>query len=502
MKESRRSFLVLGSAVGSASLLSGLAACGGDSTDVAADPVTPPPAPTPPPVPAPTPPPLVPPEVADVEAVVSFRSRDAAARLDSHYAGLSYEKHRLAVPMFTGSNAALIAFFRLLGPSVLRIGANAVDRASWNGAVDDLTPIRPADIDALAAFVQATGWQVIYGVNMARNTATNAAKEAAYVASRLGPSLLAWEIGNEPDLYTSHEYRPGSWGYDEYLKEWRELRDAMSEASPGVPFAGPATTFNVVRFTLPFAEDEGENLAMLTHHYYRANRDDPGSTLALLLQPHAALSTELSRLVPAAAEQGIPHGVRLAEANSFYNGGVQNVSNAYGTGLWVMEFMFTCALAGCTGVNMHSGGSGPGYTPIADGDGVVVEARAEFYGMLMFAQVAQGMPLQGIVDTDASINVSAWGVARDDSGLNAILINKDGERSVNMRLEIDTVATHFESLWLRGTELSASSGHTLGGVAIDSNGGWAPQVQEQIAVTDGGLTVLLPPASAVRLRSL
>lgn len=39
-----------------------------------------------------------------------------------------------------------------VGRSVLRIGANAVDRSSWQGAVDGLTPIMPAQIDALAAF--------------------------------------------------------------------------------------------------------------------------------------------------------------------------------------------------------------------------------------------------------------------------------------------------------------------------------------------------------------
>src|SRR5690606_18756377 len=124
-------------------------------------------------------------------------------------------------------------------------GANAVDRSSWDGAIDDLTPILPSQIDALAEFVQATQWQVMYGVNLARNTPARAADEAAYVAERLGSALLAWEIGNEPDLYRRHDYRPNDWGYDDYLEEWREFHAAMSEAAPGVAFSGPATSFDL-----------------------------------------------------------------------------------------------------------------------------------------------------------------------------------------------------------------------------------------------------------------
>jgi len=345
----RRSLLMKTSALLGVSLLPMVTGCGSESADTAAHSPTPPP-------PAP---PVPPPAVGDVQATVRFRRVETAARVDSHYAGLSYEKNDLALPMFTGDNAALIRLFRLLGPSVLRIGANQVDQSSWNGAVEGLTPILPAQIDALAAFVQATQWQVIYGVNLARNTPANAAAEAAYVAGRLGPSLLVWEIGNEPDLYVRHGYRPDDWTYEDFLDEWLAYRAAMSAVSPGVPFSGPGTSFEVARYTVRFAHDV-ENLGMLTHHYYRASRDDPDSTLRLLLQPHRGLMLELNGLVQQASAAGVPLGMRYTEANSFYGGGLPNVSNAYGTALWVMDFMFMCALAGCTGVNMHGGGSGPG----------------------------------------------------------------------------------------------------------------------------------------------
>jgi hypothetical protein len=343
---------------------------------------------------------------------------------------------------------------------------------------------------------------VIYGVNLARNTPANAASEASYVASRLGSSLLAWEIGNEPDLYRRLGYRPDSWAYADYLTEWRALRDAMSAASPGVPFSGPATSFDLTRIALPFAGDEGARIAMLTQHYYRANGEDPGSTLSLLLKPDPNLQPELTRLVKAAADAGVPQGMRYDEANSFYNGGRPNVSNAYGTAFWVMDFMFTCAVAGCTGVNLHSGGSGPGYTPIADNDGVVADARPEYYGMLMFTQACPGTPMPGTVASSDAINANAWAVARADSGLNVVLINKDADRNISMNVATGVAAGSFEPLWLQGPKLSETKGQTLGGVGIGSDGSWSRQPQAPLVASDGHLEVILPPASAVLLRSL
>jgi hypothetical protein len=65
------------------------------------------------------------------------------------------------------------------------------------------TRFAPSDVSDLAGFLQATGWQVIYGINLKTNTPANAASEAQYAATALDSSLLAFEIGNEPNEYTS-----------------------------------------------------------------------------------------------------------------------------------------------------------------------------------------------------------------------------------------------------------------------------------------------------------
>jgi hypothetical protein len=377
-----------------------------------------------------------------------------------------------------------------------------VDRSSWKGAVSGLTAILPEHVDALSYFSQATDWQVIYGVNMARNTLAGAADEAAYVSAVLGAALRAWEIGNEPDLYSRLGYRRDSWTYEDYLKEWRAQRNAMREASPGVPFSGPATAFAVSRIALPFAEDEGSRVALLTQHFYRGDGEESDSTLELLLEPDPNLQSELSVSVEAAVETGIPQGMRYAECNSFFNGGKTKISNASGTAFWAMDFMFTCAVGGCTGVNFHGGGRGPGYTPIADDDGVVVEARPAFYGLLMFTRAGPGLPIGGTVTTSEKINSSARGIERRDGGFNAILINKDDARSLKLNVATGSPATGFDPLWLRGGSLAASTGQILGGAPVSSDGTWAPKPQGSLSAGGALLNALLPPASAVLLRSL
>ena len=51
-----------------------------------------------------------------------------------------------------------------------------------------------------------------------------------------------------------------------------------------------------------------------------------------------------------------------------------------------MSAAISSSANGMRGVNFHSGGYGPGYTPIADNGGAVVDVRPEFYGMLLFSQ--------------------------------------------------------------------------------------------------------------------
>jgi hypothetical protein len=65
--------------------------------------------------------------------------------------------------VFSAESADAIGLFKLIGPSLLRIGGNSVDKTTWvpNGAGRTSGQVSPSDIDALAGFLKATGWQVL-----------------------------------------------------------------------------------------------------------------------------------------------------------------------------------------------------------------------------------------------------------------------------------------------------------------------------------------------------
>jgi hypothetical protein len=422
-------------------------------------------------------------------------------RLTSRFAGLSYEKDTLQRPMFTPDNGALLRLYQLLGPGVLRIGANAVDRCAWLGGTPGLAPIQPEMVDALAAFAKQADWQVIYGINLANNTTALAAAEASYAARALGDNLLAFEIGNEPDLFPHNGHRPRSWGYGDYLTEWRAMASAITAAAPAARLAGPVAASFSTGFTLPFARDAAGEISLLTEHYYRADGHDPGSTLDLLLQPDPALSEQLRSVSQAVRDSRLPLGWRMGECNSFFNGGAPNISNAHGTALWVMDFMFRCALDGCDGVNLHGGGHGPGYTPIADDRGQIVEIRPVYYGLLLFALAAQGRSVPGLIDGLVRPSFSAYGVLRDDGGVNVMMINKEAATTVNAELQLGQDASALEPFWLTGPDLAATSGQALNAATVAADGSWAPKPPATVPVRAETAAIRLPPASAVLLRS-
>jgi hypothetical protein len=424
-------------------------------------------------------------------------SSTIAGTVPARFAGLSYEKSSLAQPRFEASNTDLIGLFRGLGPSLLRVGGNSVDQTQWTptGAGRTAGQVAPSDIDALAAFLKATDWTVLYGVNLATATAAAAAAEVAYTITSLGASLSGIEIGNECDLYGDpNNYFAGNWTLQDFEQRWEQFRTAILASSPGVLITGPASAAHLMTWTIPFAQyATKEQLALLTQHYYRGDGQSSTSTDALLLSPDSTLLTQLGQLDAAAKAIGIPY--RISETNSFYNGGASGVSDSYASALWVIDHLYNIALGGGVGANLHGGGNGPGYTPIADSNGTVIEARPEYYGVKLFTLAGSGSLLATTVAA-ASLNVTAYAVQSSSGTLSIIVLNKDTTQNLAVTIDCGHSVHSASLLLMTGPALAATSGVQIQGAGVGTDGSFTPQSPWTLPVTGSTLSCYVSPLSA------
>jgi len=450
----------------------------------------------------------------------------SAGSIGPAFAGLSYEKSTIYENpyLFGAPNANLIALFKLIGPSVLRIGGNSVDRNVWTptGAGHTAGQVAPSDIDALAAFVKAAGWQCLYGINLggagpnpytsgslvAATTPALAAAEIAYAYQAFGSSLLGFEIGNECDLYGGSYFSGATWNVSTFEALWSQFRTAIVTQTPAVASlcTGPADAGNDSSWTVPFGNYATKSqISLLTQHYYRGNGQSASSTAANLVTPDPALISNLQTLNAGATGIGVPY--RLSECNSYYAGGSDGVSDAYCSSLWVLDFLFDCALNGAVGTNFHGGGNGDGYTPIADSGGAVVEARPEYYGILFFTLAGQGSLYTTSLSGIGALNITAYAVKTASGGLNILVVNKDSAQNLQLTVELPqsaSSATLIEMTQLTsgsaGPSLSATSGVTIQGASVGANGSFSPGAAYTLNASGAQVTCYVPYLSAVLIQ--
>lgn len=442
---------------------------------------------------------------------VSAQNREQAALVTVHpdqplgaiapdFMGLGYEISSVARPgLMSGSNGAYVQLVRTLSArGVIRIGGNTSDYAHYSPnapAVSSAmgTLVNDAGLRDLGGFLKATGWKLIWGLDLGRGSEAEALATASTVLSIAGTRLLAIEIGNEPDQFPGHQHRQPGYDYEDWLVDYRRYKMALRARFPRIPLAGPDVA-GKTDWVTRFAADEGKDAVLLTHHYYREGQN-PTSTIEKLLGVDPKLQPQLDKLSAASSNSGRPY--RICEVNSFSGGGRPGVSDSMAAGLWVLDYMYTLATNGCCGVNMETGVNQrdfvSSYSPIGDDEHGHYSAKPEYYGMLAFSLGGKGRLLKTEVDA-GSPAVKAYATEPNKGALALTLINKGdavaGVAASGVRGSRATVTR------LSGPAIDAKSGITLGGVEVTPAGTWKPVKPEILQVRDGQLKVNLPAASA------
>jgi hypothetical protein len=433
------------------------------------------------------------------------------SKIPQEFLGLSFETEELATPeRFSPDNHELVNYFRTLGPQgVLRLGGNATAYSVWasNAAPEPLLtkaqtqsvgrdpklffPITQTAIDNLGGFLRATGWKVIYGLNVISVDADTTADEADHVSAAVGDRLAAFQFGNEPENLRQGNKR---WGhpltYEEYIAKWKLYSSAVRARLPKAPLAGPDTALKLDWVTR-FAADVGHDITALTTHYYEGPATDPNVNLDFLEHHRGPIDNNISAPLQIAQRLGVPY--RLTEANSFYFGGKAGLSNTFASALWGADFMLFLAQKGVAGINFHGGGEGY-YTHIAESAAKRYSARPLYYGML-FARQFLGTTLLG-VSLNSPKDLTAY-AAQSAQDVRIAVFNRETER-VSIDLSVPNLHRQsVASVWrLKAPSPSATAGVTLANATVSAEGTFKPLANEQLELRNGKAKLGLDAFSA------
>src|SRR4030095_4022392 len=187
---------------------------------------------------------------SEAEVRVTLEPARTLAVIPPDFMGLGYEISSVARSgLLSAQNSVYVQLVRTLGArGVIRVGGNTSDYSSHSATGQPLSSpegkagsvVNDEVLHGLGSFLDATGWTLIWGLNLGNGRLENAIDEAKAVTAAAKKHLLAFEIGNEPDLFGLHEgHRHMGYGYDDYVREYRTYRDALRNAIPNIAFAGP-----------------------------------------------------------------------------------------------------------------------------------------------------------------------------------------------------------------------------------------------------------------------
>ena len=460
------------------------------------------------------------------QVAITVDSARGAGIIAPDYMGLGYEISSVAVPgLLSARNKTYIQLVENLGRrkysearGVIRIGGNTSDFSTYAPAgtpvsAPKATVVNEANLVELSGFLDALRWNLIWGLNLGDDKLDNAVEQARAVDRICGARLIAFQIGNEPDLFPRSGHRPPDYNYDAWLKDYRRYKAAIRAVLPHARFAGPDLA-GAADWMTRFAKDEGQDIALLTAHHYITGQANPAATQATMLAEEKKYQGALASFRAAAAS--IHKDWRMCETASFSGGGKDGVSNTYAAALWVLDYLFVLASYGCAGVNMETGVNHLGwissYTPVGDDLHGRYSAAPEYYGLLAFAQ----MPVGGMSSVNVTANgvdLTAWAVVDISKGELALaIINKDEHqdadaviRGIDLKASPDLkvpgmkpnkVMTRGRCMRLTGPSLSSKDGVMLGGVSVAADGTWTGAKTEPVRVAEGAVSLHVPAGSA------
>lgn len=463
---------------------------------------------------------------ANAQLTITLDTEKTNGSVSTNFIGLGFESGLMlpndeGIHYFRPDNESLITLFDTLGVKSLRVGGNSSDR-------DAHRLPGTADIDSLFEFAKAAEVKVIYCLRLHNGDPNADAQTVKYIMDHYAPQVDSFSIGQEPSAYptetndtrSSTERMGGSnekYSYDAYREEWKRFADAIIAAVPNVKFCGPSVHNNGA-WAEHFIQDFGQSnhVVLITEHLYPGGSGNKVPTPEIgrdrMLTDHfvKAYQKLYDGFVPMALSNGLPY--RLEEVNNYFNGGATNVSNTFASSLWGFDFMYWWAEHQAAGLNFHTGdrvAAGPNFVPskytafFSTTNGYRV--RPLGYGIKAFDLGGHGQFVSATLSDSSNTNLSTYAVLDNKTNLFVTLINKEygaGAAGLNITLDVGSRFAYGQiiSLTQAAGDMAATSGVTLGGEEIRSDGFWDGTWQSLNRDKSGVFNLTLAPASAVVIK--
>ncbi|KUI62885.1 Beta-glucuronidase [Cytospora mali] len=312
-------------------------------------------------------------------------------------------------------------------PPHIRIGGNTQDYMIYDESQDEWAQITNPDAvgqgniasDSMligpnfftAANRLPAGTPITWGLNLAYDLddyIDQIVLMANQVLSRCTSlDIVAFEIGNEPDLYSSNGFRNSSWTSTMYSQQWLDRAAALYEQvvkPAGLPsgyFEAGATShtsgttfdISVMAADTPSVQEDLDGSVYLStynqHDYtYFVSVTGYPLTLQTIMNfdtTEAQFATWLTQIEQAQAA-GFPYALR--EMGMVGPLGVTNVSDTFGGALYTLNFLLWTTTLNVTGVNFHM--TANSYTSAwqpSTYNGLGPHVRPIYYGHAAFNQI-------------------------------------------------------------------------------------------------------------------
>jgi hypothetical protein len=424
-------------------------------------------------------------------------------------------------------NPILVRLLRDLSPSgntVLRVGGVSTDETWWPVAGFRRPPgvnysLNARRLEVLRALADAVGARLLMGLNLEAGSPTLAAAEAQAMVAALGSRrIVAFELGNEPELFGNRAFgwyvrdhrrivsRPRTYDMAAFTRDFSSIGSEL----PLGRLAGPASGgYRWLAQLGSFAAAEPA-LRMMTVHRYplQACYNAPGSptypTMATLLSPYASTgyADGVAPYVTVAHSRHLP--LRIDEMNNISCGVPAGIPNTFAMALWILDALFADVRVGVDGVNIHTYPTAVyqlfKFTHANSSWRARIEP--EYYGLLAFAQAAP--PGARLLPTSGGTRrVRAWATRDPHGSIRVVLINDDIARAHRVAVRVSGAHGSATLARLLAPSAQATDGVTLSGQSF------APSTETgklsgrrtitRVNVTDGNYVVRLPAASAALL---